>query len=216
MSSDPKRIEPPIDFAELRRKLEALPPETEEEKAARLSALRSSARLDRLARFKRVCPPEFAGRIDQGLLSNPEAFGRIRDWTGAFPGPIATGPTGRSKTRAAWSVLGRLIVEDGKTLAWFPVKRLLTEFARYENKDAADEFWRFYRNFDVLFVDDLDKINWQFASEMQALFQFFDWIYRDHRPCVTTTNKDRKWWADKMGDAFARRLFDEAHFEVRF
>jgi hypothetical protein len=33
---------------------------------------------------------------------------------------------------------------------------------------------------------------------------------------ITTTNKDRQWWADKMGDAFARRLFDDAHFAVQF
>lgn len=33
---------------------------------------------------------------------------------------------------------------------------------------------------------------------------------------ITTTNKDRAWWSEKMGEAFARRLFEGAHFEVVF
>jgi hypothetical protein len=28
--------------------------------------------------------------------------------------------------------------------------------------------------------------------------------------------KSRDWWGEKMGDAFARRLFDDAHFAVNF
>lgn len=211
-----KKLEQEFDFAEMRRRLASLPPETPEERAATEAAKRAVARGERIACFKRACPAEFSGKVDRGLLSDPAAFDAVANWRGSFPGPIASGPTGRSKTRAVWSALGRLSVDEGRTFAWFPVKRLLTEFARYESKNIADEFFRYYRIFDVLFVDDLDKINWQFESEMQALFQFYDWIYRDHRPCVTTTNKDRKWWADKMGDAFARRLFDEAHGAVTF
>lgn len=211
-----KQIKEEFDFAEMRRRILSLPPETAEEREAARTAKAAAERAERISRFKRACPPEFSGRVDRGLIGNPDAFDRVTAWAGAFPGPLASGPTGKSKTRAAWSVLGRLTVDGGKTLAWFPVKRLLTEFARYESRDIADEFWRYYRTFDVLLVDDLDKINWQFESEMQTLFQFYDWIYRDHRPCVTTTNRDRKWWAEKMGDAFARRLFDEAHFTVTF
>lgn len=205
-----------IEFTDIVKQLATLPPETPEEAAEREKRRQAVDREDRLARFRKVCPPEFMQKIDRAQLANPAAFDTVRAWTGRFPGLILTGDTGKSKTRAAWSVLGRLNVEQERSIAWFPVKRLLTEFLRYESKDLADEFWRNYRGFHVLFVDDIDKINWQFESEGAALFQFYDWVYREQRPCITTTNKPRSWWADKQGDAFARRLFDDAHSEVDF
>lgn len=173
---------------------------------------------ERMTQFKRLMQdsPEFLQKIDRKRLPNPEAFDRVTAWNGLSPGPCAWGPTDTAKTRAAWSVVGRLYVHENKPFAWFPGRRLVNELAKYEDNNTADEFFRMYDFFKVLFVDDLDKINWQFDSQKTALFAFYDWIYRRHKPCVTTTNKDRAWWADKMGDAFARRLFDDAHFEVKF
>jgi DNA replication protein DnaC len=207
-----RKAEPTL-FEDLADKLAALPPETEADRAEREKAVRGLLRADRFAGFKRVCPEEFAGRIDRARLKNPAAFDAVAKWDGSFPGPLAHGPTGGSKTRAAWSALARMIIEDGKTLVWFPVSRLIEKIEAVEN---PDEFYRAQRRFDLLLVDDLDKINWQFESQTSTIFQFYDWVYREHRPCVTTTNKDRKWWADKMGDAFARRLFDDAHRAIAF
>ncbi len=170
----------------------------------------------RLAKFRKICDPEFMRTIDRALLPSAEAFDRIADWSGAFPGPVATGPTNAAKTRAAWSALGKLYVKGNKAFAWFPARRLVGELAKYEEANIAEEFFRTYSFFPILFVDDLDKINWQFDSQSAAMFAFYDWVYRAKRPCITTTNKTRKWWADKMGDAFARRLFESSHFEVNF
>lgn len=201
---------------EVMAELGKLPPETAEERAERERRRAESGKAERLARFRRVCPEEFRQKINPKLLINRAAFERVAAWDGKFPGPIATGPTGTAKTRAAWSALGRLCVGEQRNFVWFPVKRLITEFIRYESKDLADEFWRNNRGYHALFVDDIDKINAQFESELAALFQFYDWVYREHRPCITTTNKDRSWWANLMGDAFARRLFDDAHTAVKF
>jgi hypothetical protein len=205
-----------MDWEQVLATIQTLPPETPEQRAEMERRAADRDRAERIGRFKRICPPEFAQRIDRSLIPNASAFDAVSQWSGTFPGPLAFGKTDTAKTRAAWSALGRLNVEHGKSFAWFPVKRLATEFARYEAKDAADEFWRFYRGFNILFVDDLDKINWQFESEMAVLFQFFDWVYRDQRPMICTTNKPREWWADKMGEAFARRLFSDCHTAVFF
>lgn len=205
-----------IEFADLVKQLAALPPETPAETAAREKARAEMERADRIARFRRTCPPEFMQKVDRTLLLAPAAYDRVAGWDGSFPGPICTGPTGTRKSGAAWSALGRLNVERGRSFAWFPVKRLITEFLRYEGKDLADEFWRTYKGFNALFVDDLDKFNHKFDSEGTALFAFYDWIYREHIPCITTTNKDREWWTNLMGDAFARRLFEDAQTEVNF
>lgn len=170
----------------------------------------------RAAEFKRVCPEEFITPVDRQRLISQISFDRIASWNGEHPGPIAVGPTGTSKTRAAWSALGRLYVRQHKAFVWFPVRRLITQMSKYEQADLADECFHNWTFYEILFVDDLEKINWQFQSESEYLFSFYDWVYRCRRPCMTTTNMSRQWWADKMGDAFVRRVFDEAHHEVKF
>lgn len=205
-----------IEFSELMANLAAMPPETQAEKDEREKRLANFAKDDRIQKFRRICPTEFMCSVKRDLLPDPAAFDRVAQWDGSFPGPLATGRTDTAKTRAAWSALAHQHIKNERTFAWFPVKRLITEFAQYESKNLADEFWRNYRSYRVLFVDDLDKFNAQFESEGAAIFQFYDWIYREHIPCITTTNKDRAWWSKFMGDAFARRLFNDAHFEVKF
>jgi hypothetical protein len=171
---------------------------------------------ERLAMFKRVCPQEFFCKVVRERLPNPAAFDAVALWNGNYPGPCATGKTDTAKTRAAWSALGRLYVKDNRPFAWFPVRRLVTEFDRYEKHDVADEFFRAYSHYKALFVDDIDKIGAQFDTAKEQLFAFYDWVYRTNKPCITTTNKGRAWWVDRMGEAFARRLFEDAHFEVQF
>jgi hypothetical protein len=170
----------------------------------------------RWASFKRICPAQFVPKIDRALLPMPELFDNVANWNGQFPGPCASGITGAAKSRAAWWALRQLYVRENKPFAWFPVKRLTTELSKYEQSGHADEFFRQYDHFKILMVDDADKINWDFMSNQEALFAFYDWIYRSKKPCITTTNKSRDWWAKKMGDAFARRLFDDAHYAVCF
>ncbi len=205
-----------MEWDDVKALIGTLPPETEEERKDRATRHHEAETAIRLASFRRICPPEFFQPVENRLLTDIEAFEKCASWNGASPGILAGGPTGSSKTRACWQALGRLFVHERKSFAWFPVKRLITEFVRYESKDLAEEFYRNYRNYDILFVDDLDKFNVQFESEGAALFQFYDWVYRDHRPCLTTTNKSRQKWSDLMGDAFARRLFDDAHRPVIF
>jgi hypothetical protein len=96
----------------------------------------------RLAGFRKVCPEEFMQKIQRDLLKNPAAHDAVCKWGGMFKGLVLTGPTDMGKSRSVWSVLGRLYVEENRNFAWFPVKRLMTEFLRYESKDLADEFYR--------------------------------------------------------------------------
>lgn len=171
---------------------------------------------ERLKRFRAICGDEFDDRIDRTQLKDAVAFDRVAQWDGRFRGPIAVGDTGFAKTRAAWSCIGRLFVRQNRSFAWFTGQRLVSEMEKYEEKNLLDEFFRQYGLYHVLLVDDADKQNWQFESTGVRLFNFYDWVYRQHIPCITTTNKDREWWSGTMGEAFARRLFDDAHFTVGF
>lgn len=174
---------------------------------------------ERKARFDKVLTgiaDEFLKPLDRRLLRNPTSFDRVAQWNGKFPGPIATGMTGTRKTGAGFAAMERLFVYENRPFTWFPVKRLISEFTRYEKKELTDEFYRSLLHYPVLLVDDVDKINWQFESEVSILFQFYDWVYRARRPVITTTNQNRAWWTERTGPAFVRRIFDEAHFEVKF
>lgn len=171
---------------------------------------------ERMTRFKTMCPAEFMQKIDRSKLGNEEAFDRVAQWDGKFPGPLAWGDTSMAKSRAAWSVLGRLWVKEQRGFATFTAKRLVAEYQRFEDKGLLDEFYRHYSFYHVLLVDDVDKINWDFESNATNLFAFYDWIYAKRVPCISTTNRGREWWTEKMGDAFVRRLFEGAHYEVKF
>lgn len=173
---------------------------------------------ERFARFQKVCEPEFLAPVDRSQLVKPWAFDKVANWDGQFPGRLAHGPTGTGKTRAAWQALGRNFIKENRAYAWFPVKRLITQLAEDESRNMTSEFFRRFSapHVRVLMVDDLDKINWQFDSEIGLLFQFYDWVYRSHIACITTTNKPRDWWADRAGEAFVRRLFDDCHTAVDF
>ena len=117
---------------------------------------------ERFAAFKRICPPEFMHRIERERLPQPDAFDALAGWNGSYPGPLGVGITDTAKTRASWSALGRLYVKENRPFAWFPARRLATELERYEKVDAASEFFRAYSHYKALFVDDVDKINWQY------------------------------------------------------
>lgn len=171
---------------------------------------------ERFARFKNVCDEKFLVTVDPAQIRCRPAYSRMMNWTGTFPGPCCTGPTGIGKTFAAWQSLRKLYVDSNMPFAWFPVRRLVAELERYEKAGHADEFFRTYDFFKILFIDDLDKINWDYESHAQLLFSFLDWVYRKKKPCVVTTNRDRAWWKAKAGDAFVRRLFDDGFKEVEF
>jgi hypothetical protein len=171
---------------------------------------------ERAAQFARVVDPNFSGKIDVSRIRSAAAFDRVLKWDGSFPGPCATGGTGMGKTFVAWQALRRLYVKENRAFKWFPVRLLVTELERYEKHECTADFFRQCDYFRILFVDDIDKINWDFESHAQMLFSFLDWVYRAKKPCIVTTNRDRAWWKQKAGDALVRRLFDDGCVEVNF
>lgn len=169
----------------------------------------------RASQFKTGCPKEFCTAINRNILRNPYAFDQVAKWPGIYPGPLAAGSTGLSKTRAAWSCLGRLYVKEGKRITSFTVKRLLEKYFEHHMDGEPQRFWAAMARFDAFLIDDIDKFE---ANERNntVLFELLDWIYANHRPAICTTNRPRDWWSDKMGTAFTRRMFDEAFFTVQF
>ena len=170
----------------------------------------------RWRRFRNICPEEFLPKIDRARLPKPAQFDAVANWDGNFPGPLAWGPTDTAKSRAQWYALRVQFVKHNRTFAWFPVKKLVAELESADRVGQAHEFYRQYAFYRILMVDDLDKINWRDENQMSILFDFYDKIYRDKTRLLATTNKDKDWWTERMGDAFARRLFKDCHTAVQF
>jgi DNA replication protein DnaC len=160
----------------------------------------------RMTAFRKVWPARFQEKLDRKRLKNPKAFDAVAAWDGRAPGMLAYGPTGHAKTWAVWVALGRLYVRENQTFVFFPIARLLDRIKKLEGLEPALFDSRGCR---IVFVDDADKFNADFDSERVALFEFYDHMSVTKRPVITTTNQDRKWWEKRMGEAFARRLFEE-------
>lgn len=171
---------------------------------------------ERLARFKRTCDEAFLVEVDFMKIRDRRGYDHVVNWDGKFPGPVLTGATGIGKTFAAWQTLRELYVKKGMPFKWFPARDLVNEMIRYEQNECTADFFRQIDFFRILFVDDIDKINWDFDSSVQMLFSFLDWVYRTKKPCIVTTNRDRAWWKAKCGEALVRRLFDGGFVEVCF
>lgn len=171
---------------------------------------------ERLTRFQRTCDEKFFVEVDFLRIKNRTAYDRIMQWDGSFPGPCAHGVTGIGKTFAAWQALRHLYVKKAIPFKWFPVRDLVNEMKRYEDNECTADFFRQIDFFKIIYVDDIDKINWDFNSSVQMLLAFLDWVYRRQKPCIVTTNRDRAWWKAKAGDALVRRLFDDGFVEVNF
>ena len=173
--------------------------------------------LGRVAELELVCPGEFRRPIDRSARVSPDAFDQVSRWDGRYPGPLAAGATRTAKTRAAWVALRRLYVSwEIQQFRWYPVSDLLQRYQASRESGNGRYFLKGGSRVSPLFIDDVDKINWAFESEISNLFAIYDAIYRENIPCIATTNQTRAWWTLKMGDAFARRLFDDAHTLVQF
>jgi len=192
--------------------------------ARRREALAEQARATRAAReeyFAEQVQDHFHGlaeQLDWQKTPMPAATRHVLEWDGTAPGLLLIGETGTGKTRAALACLRKLCVERGMRFKAYTLKRLLTQLAEYEKHGEARGYSgpNPYRPAaELLFVDDIDKLNRQFQSEAASLWDYYNWVYSAGRAVITTTQRSLEQWENLLGRSFARRL-KEAHHVVQF
>ena len=195
-----------------------------EAETRRLMAEEKSARLAKY--FAKCCPEEFRIPISRELLKSPEAFDQVLAWDWSFPGLCCVGGTNSGKTRAVWKSIESFIAAEREEFRTYTAREFTEEYFRHHMEGEPGKFWR---NLGwkgegwsgemmmpkLIFVDDLDKIDMN-DRNCGLMFELYDKIYRDHVPAITTTNQSRAWWTGKMGEAFVRRLMDDAQRELKF
>jgi hypothetical protein len=201
--------------------------QTDEQAEATKRYMAEETRLRWVKSFGESCPEEFKRPISRSLLKNPSAFDKLGSWDWSFPGFCCTGGTNCGKTRAVWNSIKRKVDSGTGGFIYFTARGLVEEYLKFHMDGEPKAFWkelgwRGWSNWDskmvypsLIFVDDLDKVDMN-DRNCGVLFELFDRVYRDHIPCVSTTNKDRAWWIGKMGEAFVRRFMDDAQKELKF
>jgi hypothetical protein len=204
------------------------PPMNITEYERRLTLTAEQERQERLEKFFEIsCPVEFRTPLIQEKIKNKDAFGKVASWKWTFPGICCSGGTNGGKTRAVWfSLRGFLYAKKVKFVS-LTARGFTEKYFKYHMEGDPASFWKEigWGDYDswekklrvpeLIFMDDLDKIDMN-DRNCGVLFELFDRVYRDHVPCISTTNQNRAWWTSKMGEAFVRRFMDDAQTEVKF
>jgi len=212
-------------LAEMAAKWQARANDTELQKAAeaeRLARLREIERTRRAERedhWLKLCPRDFAEPVDWAQVANPAAFRKVLDWDGSYPGLLLIGPTGTGKSRSAWQVLKKLCVEKPQFFRFYKLRSLLSELAEFEKNGNSRAYSGpnpyYIASGQIVFIDDIDKANRQFHSQISSLWDYYDWIRSERIPSITTTNISLQRWEQEISPSFARRL-KEAHTLINF
>lgn len=224
MSTETESPEP-IGFAEaLRREwiaaglMPETPPQptvplTEAEEVARTKA---EIRSQRLAAFKSNCPVEFRKPIDRALIPNLAAWDQADKWNGSHPGIwIWSLETGRAKSRMLWRQFGRLHVECGRSVLKITGQALAEEYFAYHMSGHPRAFYGWVMGYDVVMLDDLDKMDLDDKRAPRMCRELFDELYSHRRPALVTANEPIAHFQKRIGESTSRRM-NEVCTEIKF
>lgn len=183
--------------------------------------LARARRADAAARFHADCPPEFLDTDfnDKRLAPNKASIDAVRNWKFDKRGLLATGPTGRGKTRAIMDLYRRLAVEEGRDVRfwyagdWFATLQQQINYGR----DDARGWVESCAARPIVILDDLgqEALTKARAEWAQAwFFRFMDLRIGNGLPIIATTNlgaQDMAGRGDSKGvraDPLIRRMLE--------
>ena len=227
---DIPQAQAPAVLAEIQLKAAEAPPSpplTDEQREARQLALeqasaellRNARRWDNRVRWENSCLPglQSSDWNHAGLTPHRPAIDRVLAYQLGSKGILASGLTGRGKTRAMWSLMYRLGVIEGHDLRywsatdWFAT---LQDKISYGRDDARGWVETVARR-QVVFIDDLGQEAVTKAREDWAqswFFRFLDIRVGEKLPLFVTTNLKSEQMSARggsvRGDPLVRRLLD--------
>lgn len=190
-------------------------PSTQDRKEPDTKAL---VRASRLNAFKSNCPPEFRKPIDRAKIPSLASWDAADAWNGTCPGLwLWSHESGRAKTRMLWRQFGRMHVERGMSILKISGQSLGEEYFRYHMEGEPRAFYRWIMKYDVVMLDDLDKIDFEAGGKRtpRALRELFDGFYENHKPVLVTSNEPIDFFQSRIGLSGARRI-NEVCKEIKF
>lgn len=165
--------------------------------------------------WKFVCPPAYRNTIPE-QLPNLRKFKEVQEWKYGETGLLLVGPTRRGKTRAAWMLLKRLYLEEGRSVEAFQPMDLKLKVANtWRNPEEADDWVWKIRHTDVLFLDDLDTIKFTETVE-ETIYDLFEFRPIHGKPVIVTVNMTGRKLAERMnangrGAKIVERMRESCH-----
>lgn len=164
-------------------------------------------RIQRLARFKELCPAEFREPIDRRRLPNLKAWDEADAWAGTHPGLwLWSNATGGGKTRMAWRLLGRMHVKHGKYIIKTSGQQLAEAYFEFHMDGDPRGFYRWLLRFDIILIDDLDKIDLSDRRYVRMMRELFDEFYTSRKAVVVTANEPIAFFSTVAGESCVRRM----------
>lgn len=199
------------------------PEEVAAREAAREKAsadlVREMRKADAVRRWEIACPEQLK-RTDwqhPSLARNGPQIARVLGYKVNPRGIIATGPTGRGKSRAMWALMRRLGCDEGHDVRywsasdWFSTLQEHTSYGR----DYARGWVETVASRRIVFIDDVGQEAIQTSKQEWAtgwFFRFLDLRVGAGLPLFATTNLTASEMSERSGnvrgDPLVRRLLD--------
>lgn len=179
--------------------------------ARKIEQTRTASQMERLSQWRQLCPDEFKKPIDFKLCSK-KLHAAIMAWEFGTRGLIATGRTGRCKTRFMFKLCEREFYA-GRSLAYVRHSDFREKVSRFAYEDAGKlyRYLRPLREVDIVFFDDLGKGRFTDATE-EAFESLLDFRTRGGKPILFTTNDGSESLQARLsadrGEPIIRRIFD--------
>lgn len=175
----------------------------------RTTECQTCANARREAKFAAVCPALYAD-TDAARLPQGQYSAAMR-WERKHRGLILLGDTGRGKSRIAWLVVRKVMVDQGKDFSFkaFDCVSFGHEIARQYRLETAEEWLEEVASCGLVFFDDLGKLKLTERAEAE-LFGVVERRCAAKLPVIVTTNDTGDTLAARMtdnrGPALIRRL----------
>ncbi len=171
----------------------------------------------KMAYFRNKCPLEFQKPIDRALIPNLTAWDAADAWQpGEYPGLwLWSSETGRAKTRMQWRKIGQAHVRLNKRHVFITGAHLGEWCYTCFRDGEPSEFYRRFRNHDLVVLDDVDKYPFGDERHARAFRELFDFFYSSHISVLVSANESIAAIGAKIGDSGRRRI-EEVCREVRF
>lgn len=165
--------------------------------------------LTRADEWKAVCPPEFR-KCDPHRLPLPSKLDRVLQWKFNPKGLLLVGPTGRGKSRCAWSLCQREFF-TGRGVAVIDCLFAMEYTKRIGvSGQKAMQWIEYLMHAPLLLMDDVFKVKLDNSGAEAALFGLVNERTQYRRPIIVTAQDDPETLKARMstdrGAAIVRRL----------
>jgi DNA replication protein DnaC len=150
-------------------------------------------------KFATICPSLYQKTEANRLPATQLA--KALEWQYGARGLILLGDTGKGKSRVAWTLLKRVLVEDKKEqgFMWFDAISFGHQIAKHYRDEDAEDWLDRVAQCPLVFFDDLGKLKLTERAEVE-LFGVIERRCAAELPIIVTTND--------TGDSLAARMTD--------